>query len=225
MMLEGWQAPDSGVLFVVSGASGTGKTTLLQELFARVPGLAFSVSVTTRAPRPGEVDGVHYRFVDRPTFETLRDSGALLEHAEVYGTGYGTPRAPVDAALREGRSIVLDIDVQGAAQVRRSHPAAVSIFILPPRLEVIRARLEARGTDAPEVIARRVREAHAQLAGCGTYDYLVMNDVLPTAHAQFQGIVLAELSRRTRREGWVRTMERALATEGGVSGAEASRAT
>ena len=224
MMLEGWQAPDSGVLFVVSGASGTGKTTLLQELFARVPGLAFSVSVTTRAPRTGEVDGVHYRFVDRATVESLRDAGALLEHAEVYGTGYGTPRAPVEAALREGRSIVLDIDVQGAAQVRRSHPSAVSIFILPPRLEVIRERLEARGTDAPEVIARRVREAHAQLAGCGAYDYLVMNDVLSTAHAQFQGIVLAELSRRARRDGWVRTMERALATEGEAPSRDAARA-
>ncbi len=218
MMLEGWQAPDAGVLFVVSGASGTGKTTLLHELFARVPGLAFSVSVTTRPPRPGEVDGVHYRFVDRTTFEALRDSGALLEHAEVYGTGYGTPRAPVEAALRDGRSIVLDIDVQGAAQVRHSHPSAVSIFILPPRLAVIRERLEARGTDAPEVIARRVREAHAQLAACGTYDYLVMNDVLSTAHAQFQGIVLAELSRSERRQGWVRAMESALATSGEPSG-------
>lgn len=206
MLLDGWHPPDEGALFVVSGASGTGKTTLLEALFSRVPGLDFSVSVTTREARTGEANGVHYHFVDRARYEHLRDTGALLEHAEVYGTGYGTPRAPVEAALAEGRSVVLDIDVQGAAQVRRSYPAAVSIFILPPRLEVIRARLEARGTDALSVIERRVRDAHAQIARCGEYDYFVMNDVLATANAQFQGIVLAELSRRARRGSWVRAM-------------------
>lgn len=206
MMLKGWQAPDVGALFVVSGASGSGKTTLLRALFARVPGLSFSVSVTTRPRRRGEHEGVDYHFIDRERFEGLRDGGALLEHAEVYGTCYGTPRAPVDAALAEGRSIVLDIDVQGAAQVRRSHPDAVSIFILPPHLEVIRERLVARGTDPAEVIERRVREATQQLAACGSYRYLVLNDVLATASAQLEGIVIAELSRRERRERWVRAM-------------------
>lgn len=205
-MLEGWQAPDHGALFVVSGASGTGKTTLLKAALAHVPGLEFSVSATTRAPRAGERDGVDYHFMDEPTYRGMRDRGELLEHAEVYGRLYGTPAAPVRAALAEGRSIVLDIDVLGAAQVRRAIPDAVTIFILPPSLEVIRARLEARGTDHPDVVARRMRDARAQLDRCGEYDYLVMNDVLDTAHAQLQGIFIAELSRRSRRGSWVRAL-------------------
>jgi guanylate kinase len=206
MMLTGWHPPDIGALFVVSGASGTGKTTLLRGALERVPGLEFSVSVTTRAPRAGERDGVDYHFISADTYDRLLAEGALLEHAEVYGTRYGTPRPPVEAALLEGRSIVLDIDVQGAAQVRRSHPGAVSIFVLPPRVDAIRERLVARGTDRPEVVERRVRDAMEQIRECGSYDYLVMNDVLATAHAQMQGIFLAELSRRSRRESWVRAL-------------------
>jgi guanylate kinase len=205
-MLEGWTPPDTGALFVVSGASGTGKTTLLRRLFGRVPGLEFSVSVTTRPARSGERDGVDYHFVSMERYTELRDSGALLEHAEVYGTGYGTPRAPVEAAMSEGRSILLDIDVQGASQVRQRLPGSVTIFILPPRVGVIRERLVARGTDSPEVIDRRVRDALAQIGRCGEYDYLVMNDVLETACMQLEGIVVAELSRRSRRESWVRAL-------------------
>ncbi|MFN7143904.1 MAG: guanylate kinase [Myxococcota bacterium] len=204
MRLQGWQAPDTGALFVVSGASGTGKTTLLRAALERVPGLEFSVSATTRAPRAGERDGVDYHYVSVDRFREMREGGALLEHAEVYGTLYGTPRAPVEQALKEGRSIVLDIDVQGAGQVRAAFPAAVTIFILPPEIGTIRERLAARGTDGPEVVERRIRDAHAQIARCGEYDYLVMNDVLDTAHAQLQGILLAELSRRSRRDTWVR---------------------
>jgi guanylate kinase len=212
MKLQGWQAPDRGVLFVVSGASGTGKTTLLRAAFDRVPGLAFSVSATTRAPRHGERDGVDYHFVDNDRFSALLAGNELLEHAEVYGTRYGTPRAPVMEALRQGRSIVLDIDVQGARQVRRVFADAspddrpVSIFVLPPRIDDIRQRLVARGTDRLEVIERRVREAKEQISACGDYDYIVMNDVLDTAHAQMQGIFVAELSRRSRRESWVRSL-------------------
>ena len=211
-MLEGWQAPDHGALFVVSGASGTGKTTLLKAALAHVPGLAFSVSATTRAPRAGERDGVDYHFVDVPSFRGMVDRGELLEHAEVYGTLYGTPAAPVRAALAEGRSIVLDIDVQGAAQVRRALPDAVTIFIVPPSIGVIRQRLEARGTDGPDVVARRMRDAQAQLDRCGDYDYLVMNDVLPTAHVQLQAVFIAELSRRSRRGRWVRALSGAEST-------------
>ncbi|MES2643184.1 MAG: guanylate kinase [Myxococcota bacterium] len=206
MMLEGWAAPDFGALFVVSGASGTGKTTLLHAALDRVPGLEFSVSATTRAPRKGERDGVDYHFVNPDEYREMVGRNELLEHAEVYGTMYGTPRAPVFAALREGRSIVLDIDVQGAGQVRAVYPEAVTIFVLPPRIEVIRQRLEARGKDGPEVVERRIRDATEQIARCGEYDYLVMNDVLDTAHAQLQGIFLAELSRRSRRSSWVRAL-------------------
>lgn len=205
-MLAGWQAPDHGALFVVSGASGTGKTTLLKAALATIPGLEFSVSATTRAPRAGERDGVDYHFVDVERFRALRAAGDLLENAEVYGTMYGTPKEPVVRAMAEGRSIVLDIDVQGAAQVRRAMPDAVTIFILPPTIGSIRTRLSARGTDTVEVVERRIREAHEQIACCGDYDYLVMNDVLDTAHAQMQGIFLAELSRRARRSTWVRSL-------------------
>lgn len=202
--LKGWHPPDRGALFVVSGPSGAGKSTLLKRVFGRVPGLAFSVSYTTRAPRAGEREGVDYHFVDRPRFESLRDGGALLEFAEVYGTFYGTPLAPVLAALEEGRSIVLDVDIQGAAQVRRTHPDAVTVFILPPSLDHLRERLTARKTDPPEVIDRRMREAASQMVGCGDYDFLVLNDQLETAVAQFEGIFLAELSRSGRRGSWVR---------------------
>lgn len=210
-MLTSWEAPDRGVLFVVSGASGTGKTTLLRHVFDTVPGLGWSVSVTTRAPRPGERDGVEYHFVTPERYAELRDGGHLLEHAIVYDRGYGTPRAPVEAALAAGRSIVLDIDVRGAAQVRVSHPEAVSVFILPPSLDSLRERLVARGTDAPEVIEKRMRQAHEQLAECGAYDYLVMNDDLSTAQAQIAGVFVAELSRRARRGRWVARFARAAA--------------
>lgn len=197
-----WTAPDIGALFVVSGPSGSGKTTLLHAALTAVPGLEFSVSATTRAPRAGERDGVDYHFVTREAFAELLRTGALLEHAEVYGNYYGTPRAPVDAALAEGRSIVLDIDVQGAAQVRRAHPEAVSVFVLPPNLAAIEARLRARGLDDAAIVARRVREADEQLAEADTYDYLVMNDDLASAHAQFQAVLVAELLRRNRRQSW-----------------------
>lgn len=197
-----WTAPDVGALFVVSGPSGSGKTTLLHAALEAVPGLEFSVSATTRAPRAGERDGVDYHFVTRAAFERLLEEGALLEHAEVYGNFYGTPRAPVEAALAEGRSIVLDIDVQGAAQVRAAHPEAVSVFVLPPNLAAIEARLRARGLDDDTIVARRVREADEQLAEAAEYDYLVMNDDLPSAHTQFQAVLVAELLRRSRRESW-----------------------
>lgn len=203
-MLSGWTAPDEGALFVVSGPSGTGKSTLLKAAFATVPGLEFSVSYTTRAPRTGERDGVDYHFVDTEDFLGVRDSGGLLENAEVYGRHYGTPRAPVEAALREGRSIVLDIDVQGARQVRERMPQAVFIFILPPSLDVLLSRLRTRGTDSEAVIQRRLAEADAQLHGCGEYGYLVMNDALESATAQLTGVFVAELSRRERRSSWVR---------------------
>ena len=195
-----------GRLFVIAAPSGAGKTSLVRELLAREPNLRVCVSHTTRKQRPNEVDGRDYHFVDAARYAALRDGGALLEHAEVYGRGYGTPRAPVEAALAEGRSIVLDIDVKGAEQVRRAMPDAVGIFVLPPGVDAIRDRLEARRTDSAEVIARRVAEAHEQLARCGDYAYLVWNDVLETAQAQLDAIVIAELSRATRRRRWVRTM-------------------
>lgn len=201
--MQGWETPDRGVLFVVSGASGTGKSTLLSKVFEKLPGLEFSVSATTRTPRAGEVHGKDYWFVDRANFIEMRDSGQLLEHAEVYSNLYGTPRLPVEEALKEGRSIVLDIDVQGAAQVRNSFAKAVSVFILPPSTDALRQRLIDRGKDSPETIERRMQQAGIQLKGCGSYDYLVMNTSLETAVISLQSIFIAEMLRREHRERWV----------------------
>ncbi len=198
-----WVAPDIGALFVVSGPSGTGKTTLLREAFRVIPGLEFSVSATTREPRANEREGVDYHYMSHDAFRQMLDTGALLEHARVYGNFYGSPRAPVERAIAEGRSIVLDIDVQGAEQVRTAYPDAVSIFILPPSLASLEARLRARGLDDERVVRRRITEADEQLAQAGQYDYLIMNDDLVSAHTQFQAVIVAELHRRARRGSWL----------------------
>ncbi len=171
---------------------------------ARIPGLSFSVSATTRGPREGEVNGVDYHFKTKAEFVELRDTGGLLEHASVYDNFYGTPAAPVDQALAQGDSILLDIDLLGARQVRAARPDSVHVFLLPPSIEVLRRRLRARGTDSDEVIARRMELTAAQLAGVGEFDYLVLNDDLDTAHAAFQAVLVAELCRRDRRDSWVR---------------------
>lgn len=204
--LSGWERPDQGVLFVVTGSSGTGKTTLLRAALAHIPHLAFSVSATTRPARPGEQDGVDYHFLAEERFRALLAEDAFLEHAEVYGNRYGTLREPVERALAAGTSILLDIDTQGAAQVRSRWPGALSIFILPPSTAVLEARLRARAADPEDVIRRRVGEAHIQLQECGQFDYLVVNDHLPAAVDQLQAVIVAELLRRPRRGSWVRRM-------------------
>lgn len=193
-----WTDPETGALFVVTGASGTGKTTLVQAALTAIPGITFSVSATTRPIRDGEQDGVDYHFLDRETFMSKVDAGEFLEWAEVYGNCYGTLRAPVEAARAAGRSILLDIDTQGAAQVRASGVEHLSVFILPPSMDALRARLSARGTDDDQVIARRMREAHLQLSECGHFNHLVVNDDLASAHHQFQAVLVAELTRSSR---------------------------
>jgi len=198
--------PDVGVLFVITGSSGTGKTTLLKKAFEVLPDVEFSVSATTRAPRRGEVDNVDYRFLDVGSFVALRDAGDLLEWAEVYGNYYGTPREPVENTLRQGRSILLEIDVQGARQIKKSHPDAVLVFVLPPSIEVIEQRLRGRSTDDEAVIARRVSEAMLQISACGEFDYLVVNGDLDEAHKVFQSVLISELCRTSRRESLVRSM-------------------
>lgn len=198
--------PDQGVLFVVSGPSGVGKSTLVGRVLGGVPGLGFSVSATTRAPRPGEIDGVHYHFIDATSFEARVSGGEFLEHATVYGRHYGTLRAPTVDALAAGRSLLLDIDVQGFRQVRATWPGSVSIFILPPDLPTLEARLRARSTDAEEVIRRRMRDADEQIAGCGEYDYVVVNGDLESATAVMRAIFLAELARVSRQQRVVRGM-------------------
>ncbi len=203
MNTQSWTQPARGALFVVTGASGTGKTTLVRQALGDIPGLAFSVSATTRPIRPGETDGVDYHFLDRAQFMERVDQGDFLEWAEVYGNCYGTLREPVDTTLAQGKSILLDIDTQGAEQVRASGYPHISVFILPPNLEALAARLTSRATDAPEVIERRIEEAQLQLQECETFDYLVVNDELSSAHDQFQAILVAELMRTHRHPGLV----------------------
>jgi guanylate kinase len=188
---------------VVTGASGTGKTTLVKEALATIPDLSFSVSATTRAPRVGEVDGRDYHFVSQERYAELVAAGAFLEWAEVYGNRYGTLREPVESALARGESILLEIDAQGAAQVRAAMPEAVFIFILPPSIETIEARLRGRSTDSEAIIQRRLADARLQLSRCGEFEYLLVNDDLESGFDQLQAILVAELLRAQRRESLV----------------------
>ncbi|MEQ1507356.1 MAG: guanylate kinase [Myxococcota bacterium] len=217
-MLAGWELPEPGVLFVVSGPSGVGKSTLVRQAMNRIPGLSFSVSATTRPPRHGELDGVHYHFVTPDRFATLAEADAFLEHATVYDRRYGTLRAETEGALSSGRSIVLDIDVQGARQVRARMPEAVHVFVLPPSVAVLEARLTGRGSEGAELIARRMALATEQLRGCPEYDYVVVNDDLETADATFQGILLAEMSRIGRRGRTIARVLGEVPARGGVTG-------
>ena len=193
------KALDRGVLFVVSGPSGVGKSTLLRRCLASYPDLSFSVSATTRDPREGEKDGVDYHFVTRERFDILVAEDAFIEHATVYDRSYGTLRSTTDEAMAAGRSLILDIDVQGAAQVRARMQEAVHIMILPPSLEVLEQRLRARGTDSEGIIMRRMDQVAQQLLACDQFDYLVVNDDLDVASRTFNGIFAAEFSRRIRR--------------------------
>jgi len=201
LVIERWIPPDQGALFVVTGASGTGKTTLVQAALSTVPGIGFSVSATTRAPRSGEQDGVDYHFIGPEIFDAKATAGEFLESAIVYGQQYGTLRAPVEAAISSGQSILLDIDTQGAAQVRTAMPDAVTIFILPPSIATLAQRLRARATDTPEIIDLRIREAQLQIGECGQFDYLIVNDHLQSAQDQFAAILVAELRRTGRSTG------------------------
>jgi guanylate kinase len=197
------EPPDRGALFVVTGPSGVGKSTLIRDAMAQIPGLAFSVSATTRSPRPGEVDGREYHFLGADAFAARVAAAEFLEHATVYDRRYGTLSAPTFAALASGRSLVLDIDVQGARQVKESCPDCVRIFVLPPSLAALETRLRARGTETDEVLARRMAQVELQLRGAPEFDYVVINDELDTARAVFQGVFLAELSRPARRRAAV----------------------
>ncbi len=169
-----------GRLVVISGASGSGKTTICNRLLD-APGVVWSVSVTTRPPREGETDGDHYRFVDEETFSAMVEDGAFLEHALVHGHRYGTPRGPVEEMTARGRTVLLEIDVQGADLLRASGVQATYVFIAPPDTEELRRRLEGRGTDSDEVIERRLANARAESAHSDRYDCIIVNDDLESA--------------------------------------------
>ena len=201
-----------GVVVVLSAPSGTGKTTLTHRLLRGVPGIGFSISCTTRTPRPGERNGVDYHFVSPGRFADLRRRREFLEWAEVDGAAYGTSRRRLERHLERGEDMLLDIDTQGAAQVRRKIPDAVLVFLLPPGPATLRRRLRRRGTD-PAVVARRLRLARREITRCGKYDYLVLNDHLERAYRDLEAIIRAERSRTRRQRGEAAAIQQAFRAE------------
>lgn len=187
-----------GTLFVVSAPSGAGKTTLCREMRLRLPDLAYSVSVTTRSPRPGELDGTDFTFVTAAAFHAMLARNELAEWATVHGNLYGTPAAPVEAALRDGQDVLLDIDTHGAAQLRARYPEAVLIFIVAPSLAELEQRLRERRSDAETEIGRRLQRAREEMALWRRYDYLIVNRDVKEAMEQLASIIQAERSRVSR---------------------------
>ncbi len=178
-----------GNLFIVSAPSGAGKTSLVRAMMERLGGIAFSVSHTTRAPRPGEEDGRDYHFIDVPRFEAMIAAEDFLEHAKVFENYYGTARASVETQLAAGEDVFLDIDWQGARQLRAAWPGVVSIFILPPSRPALESRLRGRGQDPEEIIAKRMRGAVSESSHYGEYDFLIINDDFPIAVDELLAIV------------------------------------
>ena len=192
-----------GLLLILSSPSGAGKSTLARMLMDWDPTMRFSVSATTRAPRPGEVDGQHYHFVSRADFEGMVAAGGMLEHAEVFGNLYGSPRAPVEAAMAEGRDTLFDIDWQGGQQIRSSALGrdVVSVFVLPPSIAELDRRLRGRAQDSEAVIAGRMAKSRDEISHWAEYDYVLVNDDLSSTFSRLQGILEAERQRRDRQPG------------------------
>ncbi|HZH92291.1 MAG TPA: guanylate kinase [Pyrinomonadaceae bacterium] len=201
--------PERGILFVISSPSGGGKGTLIRRILTHMPRLGYSVSWTTRAPRQGEVNGRDYHFVTQEDFAAARERGEFLEWANVHGNFYGTSLKVVERELGVGRDIVLEIDVQGAATVRRAGIAAVSVFILPPSFDILRRRLTGRQSENPDSLALRLQNSRGEVEHYREFDYLVLNDDVDRAATQLASIVYAERARRERQQ---RLAERVLAT-------------
>jgi guanylate kinase len=191
-------------VFIISAPSGSGKSTLVHRLLKTVPNLVFSISYTTRPPRPSETPGVDYIFISRKDFEDRLARGEFLEYAEVFGNYYGTNRETFEAATREGKDLVLDIDVQGARQLKVAIPQAISIFVLPPSRDVLEQRLRSRSQDSEEVIQRRLRGAAEEVQNYTQYDFVLINREIEEASARLVNIVEAERQRKVRMEEEVR---------------------
>jgi guanylate kinase len=203
-----------GLMLILSSPSGAGKSTLTRNLSQNENNLDLSISVTTRQKRHSEIDGVHYRFIDRAVFDGMRQHNDLLEWAEVHGNGYGTPRKEVEASLASGRDVLFDIDWQGTQQiVKKAREDVVTIFILPPSMAELRSRLVRRAEDAPEVIAKRLENARGEIARWEKYDYVIINDDLQAAYEAIRAILAAERLKRTRATGLADFVERLLAEQ------------
>lgn len=201
-----------GLLIILSSPSGAGKSTLAKRLMGWDPSLRFSVSATTRAPRPGEVDGHDYYFRSRSQFEAMVAADEMLEHAEVFGNLYGSPRAPVEAAMNEGRDTLFDIDWQGGQQVKQAMAGdVVSIFILPPSIAELDRRLRSRGQDSDAVIAGRMEKSQTEISHWAEYDYVLINEDLDRTEADLRTILMAERMKRDRQpalSAFVRALNR-----------------
>jgi len=187
-----------GLLIILSSPSGAGKSTLARRLMAWDASLSFSVSATTRPPRPGETDGQHYHFIDENAFKAMVAGGKMLEHAHVFGHFYGSPQTPVEAAIEAGRDVLFDIDWQGAQQIRQSALGkhTLSIFILPPSISELKRRLETRAQDSAEVIGKRMRKSWDEISRWDAYDYVLVNDDLDVTEARLKTIIEGERMRR-----------------------------
>lgn len=180
-----------GGVFVVSGPSGSGKDTVLKGLFAENPDILFSISSITRAMRPDEREGEKYNFISREHFEEMIKNDLLLEHNVFVGNYYGTPRIPVEKAVSEGRDIIIEVDVNGAAQIRKKLPEAVTVFIMPPSFEELKRRLVGRGTESEELIEKRLRSALDEIRRAGEYDYIIVNDDAAAASQSLMSVIKA----------------------------------
>ncbi len=189
---------ETGTLYIFSAPSGAGKTSLVKALLTKTDGIEVSISHTTRARRPGEQDGVDYHFISRDEFERMVAANAFLEHAQVFDNFYGTARASIETRLAAGADVILEIDWQGARQVRAWKADAVSVFILPPSRAALEERLRGRGQDSDEIIARRMRDAVSEMSHHGEFDYLVINDDFDTALGELETIVRAGRLRQPR---------------------------
>jgi guanylate kinase len=198
-----------GLMLVLSSPSGAGKTTITRALIERDPELESSVSVTTRPARVGEIHGRHYHFIDQAQFQAMVEGGELIEHATVFGNSYGTPRAPIEAALAAGRDVVSDVDWQGTQQLKESmRNDIVSVFVLPPTIAALETRLRSRAQDSPEVVAQRMAKSADEMSHWPEYDYVIVNRELEESVAQVQAILTAERLRRERQVGLAEFVKR-----------------
>jgi guanylate kinase len=199
-----------GSLVVISGFAGAGKGSILNEMMKRHEGYAYSVSATTRPPRPGETDGVNYFFISREKFREMIDRGELLEYASYVDNYYGTPRSYVERMLDEGRDVLLEIDIQGAMNIRRSMPEALLVFVLPPSAKVLEKRLTGRGTETPELVKKRLARAAEEAAGVGDYDYIIVNDTIEESAESLHQLIQAQRLKTSRNAPFIKQIRKEL---------------